>query len=53
MAHYAASKGGVIGLTKALASELARHAGQAKSPAKAAAARTNGRKGGRPRRKVA
>jgi hypothetical protein len=36
-----------------MASELARRAGQTKSPAKAAAARTNGRKGGRPRRKVA
>lgn len=30
--------------------ELARLAGQAKSPAKAAAARTNGAKGGRPRK---
>lgn len=32
------------------ASHMARRAGQAKSPAKAAAARTNGAKGGRPRR---
>jgi hypothetical protein len=30
--------------------ELARHAGQAKSPAKAAAAKANGAKGGRPRK---
>ncbi len=29
---------------------MARHAGQAKSPAKAAAARSNGTKGGRPRK---
>jgi len=35
------------------ASEFARRAGQSKSPAKAAAARVNGRKGGRPRRKAA
>jgi len=33
-------------------SELARHAGASTSPAKAAAARVNGRKGGRPRKKV-
>jgi hypothetical protein len=32
------------------ASHMARHAGQAKSAAKAAAARTNGAKGGRPRK---
>lgn len=32
--------------------ELARLAGQAKSPAKAAASRTNGAKGGRPRKRV-
>jgi hypothetical protein len=31
-------------------SELARRAGQTRSPAKAAAARANGRKGGRPRK---
>ena len=37
---------GIFG-TKA---HMARRAGQAKSPAKAAAARENGRKGGRPRR---
>jgi hypothetical protein len=30
--------------------ELARHAGRAKSPAKAAAAKANGAKGGRPRK---
>ena len=44
---------GVVGTRAWMASELARRAGQAKSPAKAAAARTNGRKGGRPPRKVA
>ena len=36
--------------TKAWMSELARRAGQSRSPAKAAAARANGRKGGRPRK---
>jgi len=44
---------GVFGTRAWMASELARRAGQAKSPAKAAAARVNGRKGGRPRRKAA
>jgi hypothetical protein len=44
---------GVFGTRAWMASELARRAGRAKSPAKAAAARANGRKGGRPRRKVA
>ena len=44
---------GVFGTRAWMASELARHAGRAKSPAKAAAARANGRKGGRPRRKAA
>jgi hypothetical protein len=44
---------GVFGTRAWMASELARRAGQAKSPAKAAAARANGRKGGRPRRKAA
>src|SRR5215471_10301794 len=43
---------GVFG-TRAWQSELARRAGQSKSPAKAAAARRNGRRGGRPRRKTA
>jgi hypothetical protein len=43
---------GVFGTRAWMASELARRAGQAKSPAKAAA-RANGRKGGRSRRKVA
>jgi hypothetical protein len=43
---------GVFGTRAWMASELARHAGRAKSPAKAAAARANGRKGGRPRRKA-
>lgn len=36
--------------TKAWMQELARHAGQSRSPAKAAAARANGAKGGRPRK---
>jgi hypothetical protein len=44
---------GVFGTRAWMASELARHAGQSTSPAKAAAARLNGRKGGRPRRKAA
>jgi hypothetical protein len=39
--------GGVFG-TKAWTSELARRAGSVTTPAKAAAARANGRKGGRP-----
>ena len=42
---------GVFG-TKAWMSELARRAGSVKSPAKAAAARANGAKGGRPRKMV-
>jgi len=41
---------GVFGTRAWMMSELARRAGQARSPAKAAAARANGRKGGRPRR---
>jgi uncharacterized protein DUF2442 len=44
---------GVFGTRAWMASELARRAGQSKSPAKAAAARANGRKGGRPRQKAA
>jgi hypothetical protein len=44
---------GVFGTRAWMASELARRAGQTKSPAKAAAARANGRKGGRPRKRVA
>jgi hypothetical protein len=40
---------GVFG-TKRYMAELARRAGQSRSPAKAAAARTNGAKGGRPRK---
>lgn len=39
---------GLFGTRAWLAREQARHAGSAKSPAKAAAARENGRKGGRP-----
>jgi hypothetical protein len=42
---------GVFG-TKAWMSELARRAGRSRSPAKAAAARANGRKGGRPRKQA-
>ena len=41
--------GGIFG-TKAWMSELARRAGSVSTPAKAAAARANGRKGGRPRK---
>lgn len=41
---------GVFGTRAWMMSELARRAGQTKSTAKAAAARANGRKGGRPRR---
>lgn len=42
---------GVFGTRKWM-SELARRAGRATSPAKAAAARANGAKGGRPRKAV-
>ncbi len=41
---------GLFGSRAWMSKELARRAGQAKSPAKAAAARTNGAKGGRPRK---
>ena len=41
---------GIFGTRAWMARELARHAGQATSPAKAAASRANGAKGGRPRR---
>ena len=41
---------GVFGTRAWMIRELAGHAGQTKSPAKAAAARTNGAKGGRPRK---
>jgi len=41
---------GIFGTRDWMTKELARRAGQAKSPAKAAAARTNGSKGGRPRK---
>lgn len=41
---------GVFGTRAWMASELARRAGRTRSPAKAAAARANGRKGGRPKR---
>lgn len=41
---------GVFGTREWMVKELARKAGQATSPAKAAAARANGAKGGRPRK---
>ncbi|MEG3167286.1 DUF2442 domain-containing protein [Sphingomonas sp. LB3N6] len=41
---------GLFGTRDWMTRELARHAGQATSPAKAAAARANGAKGGRPRK---
>lgn len=41
---------GIFGTQAWMVSELARRAGQATSPAKAAAARANGVKGGRPRK---
>jgi hypothetical protein len=44
---------GVFGTKRFMARELARIAGRATSPAKAAAARRNGAKGGRPRKTAA
>ena len=44
---------GVFGTRRWMASEMARLAGRTRSPAKAAAARANGRKGGRPRKRPA
>jgi hypothetical protein len=41
---------GIFGTRAWMTKELARRAGQAKSPAKAAAARRNGVRGGRPRK---
>jgi Protein of unknown function (DUF2442) len=41
---------GIFGTKRWMEKALARRAGQAKSPAKAAAARENGKKGGRPRK---
>jgi Protein of unknown function (DUF2442) len=41
---------GIFGTKRWMEKALARRAGQAKSPAKAAAARANGAKGGRPRK---
>lgn len=41
---------GMFGTRAFMARELARHAGRAQTPAKAAAARANGAKGGRPRK---
>ena len=43
---------GLFGTQAWMAREQARRAGSAKSPAKAAAARENGRKGGRPRERI-
>jgi hypothetical protein len=44
---------GIFGTRAWMAGELARIAGRTKSPKKAAAARTNGTRGGRPRKAVA
>ncbi len=44
---------GGFGTRRWMASEMARLAGRTRSPAKAAAARANGRKGGRPRKRAA
>ena len=44
---------GVFGTRDWMVKALARHAGRSTSPAKAAAARANGAKGGRPRKNVA
>jgi hypothetical protein len=44
---------GLFGTRAWMTRELARVAGQSVSPAKAAAARTNGAKGGRPRKVAA
>ena len=44
---------GIFGTKAWMAGELARIAGRAKSPTKAAAARANGAKGGRPRKTAA
>jgi hypothetical protein len=43
---------GIFGTKAWMARELARRAGQATSPAKAAAARRNGARGGRPRKRA-
>jgi hypothetical protein len=48
--HVPALIAGVFGTRDWMARELARMAGQTSSPAKAAAARSNGAKGGRPRK---
>jgi hypothetical protein len=51
--HVPALVAGVFGTRAWMAGELARMAGKTKSPVKAAAARANGAKGGRPRKSVA
>lgn len=48
--HVPALVAGIFGTREWMTRELARRAGQAKSPAKTAAARANGAKGGRPRK---
>lgn len=48
--HVPALVAGIFGTRDWMTKELARRAGQAKSPAKAAASRANGSKGGRPRK---
>ncbi|MBL8580051.1 MAG: DUF2442 domain-containing protein [Mesorhizobium sp.] len=50
--YVAALVSGIFGTRKWMKTELARLAGSSKSPAKAAAARANGAKGGRPRKAV-
>lgn len=44
---------GIFGSRKWMASQLGAEGGRTRSPAKAAAARTNGRKGGRPKKSAA
>ena len=51
--HVPALVSGVFGTKAWMTRELARRAGQATSPAKAASSRTNGAKGGRPRKAAA
>jgi hypothetical protein len=51
--HVLALVPGIFGIQAWMTRALARAAGQATSPAKAAAARANGAKGGHPRKAVA